>query len=416
MKIGILGAGYVGLVTGACFAELDHDVSCLDVDPKKVDLINSGESPIYEPKLGGLLKKHSGGTLNAFNDAAEALPGSEAVFVCVGTPSGKDGSTDLSYVENAARMLGKALSETKGCTVVVKSTVPPGTTMKVADLVRESGAQDFTVAMNPEFLREGSAVDDFMNPDRIVIGTEDALARKKMKDLYSFTTAPIVQVDLKTAEMIKYSSNAFLACKISFMNELGNICKKLRIDIYEVLEGMKYDPRIGGKHMSAGAGYGGSCFPKDVASLINFSRRSGVEPVLLNAVRKINDAQPLKMLELAEKHFPLSGKKAAVLGLAFKPDTDDMREAPSLKLIDALIAKGAEIAVYDPKAMGNARKILGDSVNYAQSAKEALGGADVCFIMTEWEEFRDPTLYSGILVIDGRKTVHLEENYEGVCW
>ncbi|NYZ60507.1 UDP-glucose/GDP-mannose dehydrogenase family protein [Candidatus Micrarchaeota archaeon] len=417
MKISIIGTGYVGLVTGACFAELGNDVTCVDVDKKKVEMINSGKSPIFEHGLEELLKKNLGKRLRATLDAEGAVSNSEITFICVGTPPRKDGSTDLSYVEGAAKTIGRILSGKKERhIVVVKSTVPPGTTEKIAELLKAAGAKSFGVAMNPEFLREGKAVEDFMKPDRVVIGSKDEWVAEKLGALYSFSDAPKVLVETRTAEMIKYASNAFLACKLSYMNEVGNLCKKLGVDVYQVLEGMKHDLRIGGRHMAAGAGYGGSCFPKDLDSLIHTAKENGLEPVLLEAVREVNNRQPLRMVELAEKHMKLKGSTVAVLGLAFKPDTDDMREAPALRIIDVLLGTGARVVAYDPQAMQNAKKILGGRVEYAKDAKEAIRNADACFIMTEWDEFKNPSLYKGKLVVDGRKAVKLEKDYEGVCW
>jgi len=421
MKISVVGTGYVGLVTGTCLAELGNEVYCIDIDSRKVELINSGKSPIYEPGLEELLEKNLGSRLNATLDAHSAIANSEITFICVGTPPGDDGSTDLKYVESAAEKIGEVLAKkgAEGHIVAVKSTVPPGTSEKVAEIISSKGAKGFGIAMNPEFLREGKAVEDFMKPDRIVVGAAEEWVSGKMKELYSFTDAPILEVDLKTAEMIKYASNALLATKISFANEIGNICKKLGIDVYDVMKGVGMDARTSPHFLDAGIGFGGSCFPKDVKSLIHIARTQGEEPKVLKAVMHLNEGQPLRLVGLAKKKLgSLQGKKIAVLGLAFKPETDDMREAPSLKIIPALRDEGAEVIAYDPEAMENAKKLLGEKAKYAPDVKSAVEGAEAVFILTEWQQFRDESLYEGKQVFDGRKILNRKSggSYEGVCW
>ena len=424
MNICIVGTGYVGLVTGACFAELGQTVTCVDIDKNKVDMINAGKSPIFEPGLEELLKKHISKNLKATNLMPNAIDASEVVFICVGTPSREDGSTDLRYIETAARNIGKAVKMKKDyCIVVVKSTVPPKTTEMVAEIIEtESGkkrGKDFGIAMNPEFLREGNAVYDFMNPDRIVIGAGDDKGYEKVCGFYSKFSCQLIRTDLRTAEMIKYASNAFLATKISFSNEIGNVCKALSIDVYEVMDAIGMDKRIGRAFLNAGIGYGGSCFPKDVKSLVFTAKASGVEPKMLNSVIEINEKQPLKLVELAKKKLgSLKGKKITILGLAFKPDSDDMREAPSIKIINELLGSGCLVGAYDPAAMENAKKIFGNKIEYAKSLKGALDFADIVFILTEWSDFKDEKLYKGKTVFDGRHVLKRksDKDYEGVCW
>ncbi len=420
MNISVMGTGYVGLVTGTCLAEAGNNVRCIDLDPKKVEMINSGKSPIYEPGLEEMLKKNLGSRIKATLDADSAIMDSEITFICVGTPSSEDGSTDLKYIKSAAEKIGEVLAQKEGKhVVVVKSTVPPGTSEKIAEILRAKGAKDFGVAMNPEFLREGKAVNDFMKPDRVVLGAKESWVHEKLKELYSFTDASKLETTLRTAEMIKYASNSLLATKISFANEIGNVCKELGIDVYDVMKGVGMDARISPQFLNSGIGFGGSCFPKDVNSLIHTAKENNADPKLLEAVMAVNESQPLKLVELAKKKLGVfSGKKVAVLGLAFKPDTDDMREAPSLKIVPALVKEGALVKAYDPEAMENAKALLGDGFAYASSAKEAVEDAEIVFILTEWKEFSDESLYSERQVFDGRKLLRKKsgKNYEGVCW
>ena len=443
MNVGIIGTGYVGTVTGTCFAELGHNVVCVDVDAAKVDQINAGIPPIHEPGLPALLKTHVGKRLRATDDYNNAILNSEVTFICVGTPSGDDGRIDLSIVRSASKSIGKALAE-RGAdaryayhVVVVKSTVVPGTTDDVvAPLIRENvrseghggdghggdGAEGEVVgiAMNPEFLREGKAVHDFMNPDKIVIGG-DARAVDTVARLYEKIPCEITRTDTRTAEMIKYANNSFLATKISFANEIGNICKKLGIDVYEVMSAIGKDFRISEQFLNAGAGFGGSCFPKDVKALIGRAGELGYDPLLLNAVIMINEEQPMRMIELLTNRIrDVRNRRIAVLGLSFKNDTDDIRESRSIPVIRELLNRGATVAAYDPLASENMREMFSD-VLYCDSAKDALNGADACMIMTEWAEFgsldQEFDAMREIVVIDGRRMVSLDRGvYEGICW
>ncbi len=423
MKISIIGSGYVGLVTGACFAKLGNDVVCVDVDKEKVKKINNKIAPFYEKGLDDLLKEVN---LKATTDIKKAIKDTDITFICVGTPQGVMGEADLKYIDQACKDIGSALKEKEDFhVVVVKSTVPPGTTEHrikyiLEDFSKKIAYKDFGLAMNPEFLREGNAIEDFMNPDRIVIGVKDEKSKEILLNLYKDFKCPKIVVDPTTAEMIKYASNAFLAIKISFINEIGNLCKALGIDVYEVAEGIGLDKRIGKHFLRAGIGFGGSCFPKDVKALINKARELFYQPVILNAALEVNEVQPYKLVDLLEKKAgDLRGKNVTVLGLAFKPDTDDIREAPSIKIVNALLNKGAKVYVYDPKAMENFRKLFGDKVEYCSSAKDAVEKSKYILIVTEWNEFKDKNLYKGKYVFDGRRideAKELAEYYEGVCW
>ncbi len=421
MNVSIIGTGYVGTVTGACLAELGHDVICVDIDQQKVDWINAGIAPIHEPGLSELLKKHAGTRLRATTDYNDAISNSDVTFICVGTPSGEDGRIDLSIVRSASKSIGKALSDRRSYhVVVVKSTVVPETTEKVvAPLVR---GENVGIAMNPEFLREGKAVYDFMNPDKIVVGG-DPRAVEMVASLYEGIPCEITRTDIRTAEMIKYANNSFLAAKISFANEIGNICKKLGIDVYDVMSAIGKDFRISEHFLNAGAGFGGSCFPKDVRALIGKAEDLGYEPMLLNAVIEVNEEQPMRMVKLLVEHIgDLRNRRIAVLGLAFKNDTDDIRESRSIPVITELLNLGAQVSAYDPLAELNMRKIFPE-IDYCESALDALNGADACLIMTEWDEFRsldkEFDAMKNLVVIDGRRVVSLDHGrgiYEGICW
>ncbi len=420
MKLCVIGTGYVGLITGCGFAKLGHDVTCVDINQDKVNTINKGIPPIYENGLKELLSTMLGKNLNATIDLKTAVSKSEIIFITVGTPSLKDGSIDLSFVQSAFSSVLGALDSYK--TIVVKSTVVPGTTDSLAETAKAKfekvAGKDYGLCMNPEFLREGKAIDDFFNPDKIVIGVSDEKTEKKMKELYSSFKCPIVTTDCKTAEMIKYASNSFLATKISFANEFGNLCKAFGVDVYEVMDAIGVDKRIGRPFLNAGVGYGGSCFPKDVKAIVSSFKKNKIEPRILNAVIETNERQPQKLVELAKKKLSLHRAKVAVLGLAFKPESDDMREAPSLKVIDALLAEGAIVMAYDPEAMENAKKILGTKISYAKSAVEAVSHSDLVFLLTEWKEFENEKIYSGKIVFDGRKVLKKKsgKDYEGICW
>ena len=421
MNISIIGTGYVGTVTGACLAELGHDVICVDIDQQKVDWINAGIAPIHEPGLSELLKKHAEIRLRATTDYNDAISNSDLTFICVGTPSGEDGRIDLSIVRSASKSIGKALSDRRSYhVVVVKSTVVPETTEKVvAPLVR---GENVGIAMNPEFLREGKAVYDFMNPDKIVVGG-DPRAVEMVASLYEGIPCEITRTDIRTAEMIKYANNSFLAAKISFANEIGNICKKLGIDVYDVMFAIGKDFRISEHFLNAGAGFGGSCFPKDVRALIGKAEELGYDPMLLNAVIEVNEEQPIRMVKLLVEHIgDLRNRRIAVLGLAFKNDTDDIRESRSIPVITELLNLGAQVSAYDPLAELNMRKIFPE-IDYCESALDALNGADACLIMTEWDEFRsldkEFDAMKNLVVIDGRRVVSLDHGrgiYEGICW
>ena len=427
MKISVIGSGYVGTVSAACFAELGHEVICIDIDPEKVDMINRGESPIYEEGLEKLLKKHAGTKIRATSDYDDAVNNTDVSFICVGTPSDADGNIDLSIVRAASRSLGQAIGKKNNYhVVVVKSTVVPETTEKVVmtHIQETSGKKagvDFGIAMNPEFLREGKAVYDFMHPDKILVGAIDERSDKAVASLYTGLDCEITHTNPKTAEMIKYVNNSFLATKISFSNEIGNICKQLGIDTYQVMEAVGKDFRISPHFLNSGAGFGGSCFPKDVKALIGKAKELGYQPLLLESVVLVNEIQPLKMIKLLESRLgKLDGKKIAVLGLAFKNDTDDIRESRSIPVIKTLLDKGAIISAYDPMAADN-MKIIYSDIEYCDSAKHALESVDGCLVMTEWDEFR--TLCSEFknmhrsLVIDGRNVIRCNEiEYVGLCW
>jgi UDPglucose 6-dehydrogenase len=420
MKVAIVGTGYVGLVTGACLAHLGHHVICLDVVEAKVRSIDQGKVPFFEPGLEDLLKEGLvSGRLRATTDHAH-LDQAEVIFLCVGTPSRRDGSLDLRYIKQATVDLGRSLSKYDGRPVIViKSTVMPRTTEDVVlplleKTIGRKAGPGFGLAMNPEFLKEGAAVHDFLHPDRIVIGGIDQSSIEKVRQLYSSFDCPIMQVPLSTAEMIKVASNAFLATKISFVNEVGNICKGMGIDFRQVAEGMGHDARIGRLFLRAGCGYGGSCFPKDLRGLLAESRRYDEDAVLLKAVQKVNQRQPARLVRILERHMDLEGKNIAVLGLAFKPDTDDVRDASAQKIVELLLRKKANIRAYDPKAMSNFRKIF-PQIDYCQDARDCVTGTDAVLIVTEWKEFSDPDLFGDRLVVDGRGVVRTK-NYEGICW
>jgi len=427
MRISIIGSGYVGLVIGMCFVKLGNEVIFVDVDERKIKMINSAQPPIYEEGLEELMREFKG-KYHATKDYHEAVLNSDVTFIAVGTPPNKNGSIDLTYVKKASKEIGKALKEKDDYhVVVVKSTVPLGTTEGVVKpiLEKHSGKkafEDFGLAMNPEFLREGVALYDFLNPDRIVLGVQDEKTRKVLEVLYTPINAPKLIVDIKTAEMIKYASNAFLATKISFANEIGNICKKLGIDSWRVFEGVGLDHRIGPHFFQTGIGWGGSCLPKDIKALISKAKEIKEEPLILEAVVKVNEKQPLKLIELLKKHVPdFRNKIVGVLGLSFKPNTDDVRETRAYMVIKRLLKEGSRVIAYDPIAMENFRRFypdVGKKIAYAGSAEEVLKVADIILIVTEWKEF-EKLDYSGKIVIDGRRVRAAERTakvYEGVCW
>jgi UDPglucose 6-dehydrogenase len=422
MKISVVGCGYVGAVTGTCLTELGHEVVFVDIDERKIEAINSGRPPIFEPGLNKLMSKNIN-RITATTDFAEAEKNTDITFICVGTPSNADGSINLDYMKSASADLGKELKGSNSFHLfVVKSTVIPGTTEELVKPAIESASgkeafKDFGLASNPEFLREGNAIEDFFRPDRIVMGSMDAKSKALLENLYASFDCPKFFTDIKTAEMIKYVSNASLAVKISFANEIGNMCKALGIDSYEVFKAVGMDRRINPSFFRSGIGFGGSCFPKDVRALIAKIEATGLDSKILKSVIEVNEDQPLRMIELLKKHLPIiKGSKIGVLGLAFKPDTEDIRESRAIVLIKKLIDDGAEVIAYDPKAEDNF-KALFPQISYAESPRDVLD-ADAVLIATEWKEFEDLD-YKGKLVIDGRRIERARREaavYEGVCW
>ena len=394
MKIAVVGTGYVGLVTGTCFAETGNTVTCVDIDEKKVEKLKNGEVPIYEPGLEALFERNvKQSRLHFTTDLAEGIEDAKVIFLALPTPPGEDGSADLKYVLKVADDLGGLLKEY--AVIIDKSTVPVGTAEKVRSKIIVNAKVDFDVVSNPEFLREGVAVEDFMKPDRVVIGTRSQKARDIMEKLYAPLVRqgnPIIFMDEASAELTKYAANSFLATKITFMNEVANLCERLGADVDMVRKGIGTDTRIGRRFLFAGIGYGGSCFPKDVQALAKSSAGVDYDFRILNAVMDINQDQKTRLVEKAKKHFGgnLKGKHIAMWGLAFKPYTDDIREAPALYNIDALLAEGATISAYDPEGMKNVRELVGDKISYCVDEYHAAENADAIFVMTEWPIFRTP--------------------------
>lgn len=422
MKLAIVGTGYVGLVTGTCLADTGNDVICVDIDKEKVEKLRNNVLPIYEPDLDTIFERNvKAGRLKFTTELKEAADVAEVIFLALPTPPGEDGSADLSYILKVADDLGRIINGYK--IIVNKSTVPVGT----ADLVREAVSRntriDFDVVSNPEFLREGLAVDDFMKPDRIVIGTRSERARKILEDLFApFVRQgnPIIFMDERSSELTKYASNSYLATRITFMNEIANICERIGANVDLVRIGMGSDSRIGKRFLFPGIGYGGSCFPKDVSALHKSARQSGYEFSILDAVMSVNDKQKTIIVPKIKEYFggSLKGKQFALWGLAFKPDTDDIREAPSIYVIDALLKEGASITAHDPEAMGNVKKLLGDKIAYVNDHYEALKDADALIIATEWSLFRSPdfdkmgSLMKQKVIFDGRNLYDLEHMKE----
>jgi len=421
MKVAVFGTGYVGLSTGVCLAEIGHEVVCIDVDERKIDLLKEGKSPIYEPRLEELLIKNSiEGRLAFTASHQQGLREAEIIIIAVGTPQSDDGQADLSFLEQAAKDLARHIVQDG--IVVVKSTVPVGTNEYLKQLLLGQLKNNIEIKMvsNPEFLRQGSAIQDTLKADRIIIGSDDEGASEKIQEMYRPLNVPFLLTDVKSAEMIKYASNAFLATKISFINGIANLCEAAGADVEDVAKGMGYDKRIGSAFLNAGIGYGGSCFPKDVKALLHTSRELGIPFTLLEETIAINDQQQKLLVDKAMKRFgELKGKKIAMLGLSFKPNTDDMREAPSIKIAQALTASGAEVAACDPVAANNASEVIGDAITYMDSAMEAAKGADALFIVTEWEEFRLLEIASLLevmkqpIIFDGRNC--LDEAALKVC-
>lgn len=412
MKLAVIGTGYVGLVTGTCFAEMGNDVICVDKDESKVDTLKQGISPIYEPQLEALLDYNlTEGRLTFTSDLKTAVEESEIVFIAVGTPQADDGSADLTFVHTVAESIGKALN--KKTVIAIKSTVPVGTCKIVEDIIAENTSHPFTVVSNPEFLKQGDAVNDCMKPDRIIVGCDDDYAKEKMQELYSpfmRTGNRLLIMDRTSSELTKYVANAFLATKISFMNEMARISEKVGADIEAIRYGISTDNRIGNKFLFAGLGYGGSCFPKDVKALHKTAQDLGIKTKLLESVHDINYEQRIDFFNKVYQHFngDLIGKRVALWGLTFKPNTDDTREAPSITIIEKLLEHGADIHAYDPKGTKNIKTIFGNKVTLHENRYDVLSEAECLLIMTEWNEFRRPNfekierLMKNKVIFDGR--------------
>lgn len=424
MKIAIVGTGYVGLVTGTCFAEMGMEVYCVDIDRRKIENLKNGIIPIYEPGLEELVvRNHEVGRLHFTTELREVLDEVEIVFGAVGTPPDEDGSADLKYVLDVARTIGQTM--TKYLLVVTKSTVPVGTAQKIKQTILDEQVKrgvsiDFDIASNPEFLKEGAAVKDFMHPDRVVVGVESDRAKKLMEKLYHpfmLNNFRIIYMDVPSAEMTKYAANAMLATRISFMNDMANLCEIIGADVNMVRKGIGADTRIGSSFLYAGCGYGGSCFPKDVKALIRTADEHHYPMRILQAVEAVNEYQKTVLYRKLEQYYQgnLSGKKVAMWGLAFKPETDDMREAPSLVLIDLLLKAGCRVTAYDPVAVPEAKRRIGDRIHYAKDIYEAVTDADVLMIVTEWKEFRLPSWLrikqqmKMPLILDGRNIYNMHE-------
>lgn len=421
-KIAVVGTGYVGLVTGTCFAETGNHVVCVDIDAKKVERMRNGEIPIYEPHLDVLFERNiKANRLSFTTNLEEGIKDAEIIFLALPTPPGEDGSADLRYILGVADDLGKIIKDYK--VIVDKSTVPVGTAEKVHAAIAKNATVEFDVVSNPEFLREGFAVDDFMKPDRVVIGTSSERAEKMMEQLYKpFVRQgnPIIFMDEKSAELTKYAANSFLATKITFMNEIANFCELVGADVDKVRIGIGSDDRIGKRFLFPGIGYGGSCFPKDVQALVNSGNENGFSFEILKAVMNVNEEQKTVLFPKMLNYFrgDLKGKKIALWGLAFKPDTDDIREAPALYMIDALVNAGASVCAYDPEAMKNVQGLIGDKISYAENEYKALENADALLICTEWGVFRNPdfdqigSLLNDKVIFDGRNLFEVHEMNE----
>ncbi len=422
MNIAVVGTGYVGLVAGTCFADSGNDVICVDKDSAKIEALKNGKIPIYEPGLTEMVKRNiEKGRLKVSQDLDMAVRESEIIFSAVGTPPGEDGSADLSAVYTVAEAIGKAMD---GYRIIVnKSTVPVGTADQVYECISRSTEHPFDIVSNPEFLKEGAALDDFLKPERVVLGTTSEKAAEIMKDLYApfvRTGAAVLVMDNRSAEMCKYASNSMLAARISFMNEIANICDRVGADVHFVRQAMGLDSRIGRRFLFPGVGYGGSCFPKDVQALAATAREYGYTPRIIDSIEAVNNDQKKNLFKIIKEHFEgaLSGKTIAVWGLAFKPQTDDMREAPSIVVIKKLLKSGAKIKAYDPVAKETAYEIFGDSIEYYDNEYDVLENADALTLITEWNEFRNPDfdkmgkLLKNKLIFDGRNQYELEEMKE----
>jgi UDPglucose 6-dehydrogenase len=411
LKIAVVGTGYVGLVAGACFSEGGNDVVCVDKDAAKIRTLKAGKMPIYEPGLEEIVRRNrQEGRLSFTTNLTKSVRDAQIIFIAVGTPQGEDGSADLTHVLAVARDVAKAMNGYK--VIVDKSTVPVGTSEKVRDVIRRETTHPFSVVSNPEFLKQGAAIEDFMKPDRVVIGSEDARATELMLELYApftRTGAPIMVMDCASAELAKYAANAMLATRISFMNEVANVCELVGADVDHVRKAIGSDRRIGTSFLFPGCGYGGSCFPKDVKAMMRFAAEKKYQFRILDAVETVNAAQKTTLFAKMKKHFgTMKGKTVGVWGLAFKPKTDDMREAPAVPLIDALLGAGATVLAYDPEATKVAKGIFGDRISYSASNYDAIKGVDGLAIVTEWNEFRRPdfermkSLMKSPVVFDGR--------------
>jgi UDPglucose 6-dehydrogenase len=412
MRIAVVGTGYVGLVTGTCFAESGNDVTCIDIDRQKIALLNAGEIPIYEPGLTELVEHNAAAKrLHFTTDLAAAVREAKLVFLAVGTPSMEDGSADLSSLRRVVDDMAAHLSADS--IVVTKSTVPVGTNLEICQRLKAKTGRDCDVASNPEFLKEGAAIDDFMKPDRVVVGVRRAEVAEVLRELYApflRTEKPFLIMSPESAEMTKYVANALLSTKISFINEVANLCEPMKADINDVRRGIGHDSRLGFAFLFPGVGYGGSCFPKDVRALSSMARAAGIDPRILDAVDSVNTNQKTIMPDKIKRHFggKLAGRTVAVWGLSFKPRTDDVREAPALVLIDRLLAEGAKVQVHDPEALENVRRIYGPKLSYSEQPYEALEGAEALAIMTEWKEFVQPdfaqmrSLMKSPVIFDGR--------------
>jgi UDPglucose 6-dehydrogenase len=416
MRIAMIGTGYVGLVSGACFADFGHRVCCVDKDPSKIDGLNAGKLPIWEPGLDAIVKANAErGRLTFTTDLQSAVQDAEGVFIAVGTPARRgDGHADLTFVFEAVRELAKFIRP--GTVVVTKSTVPVGTGDRIEAILKEEGLTEVSVASNPEFLREGAAIADFKHPDRIVVGAEDKRAEEVLKEIYRplfLNRAPILITGRRTAELTKYAANAFLAVKISFINEIADLCEAVDADVQDVARGIGLDNRIGPKFLHAGPGYGGSCFPKDTLALLKTADAAGVDQRIVRTTVDVNDQRKEKMVERVSRALrgDVKGKRVAVLGLAFKPNTDDMREAPSIPLVTTLVERGAEVAAFDPVAREQAEKVF-TGIEFANDAYAAAEGADALVIVTEWDEFRALDLDRIAAALRGKVLVDLRNVYD----
>lgn len=422
MKITIFGTGYVGLVTGVCLAEIGHTVTCVDVDEKKIERLNSGEVPIYEPGLEDLVKKNRS-SLEFTTNGQKAIKEAEVIFIAVGTPQMEDGSADLRFVHSVAKTLGENMDAPK--VIVVKSTVPVGSEVEVKEIISKNFKGKFSIVSNPEFLREGSAIQDFMNPDRIIIGTNEEEAADKLVEVYKPLNAPIIHTDIRSAQLIKYASNAFLATKISFINEMANLAEKFDANIEFIAKGMGYDKRIGEQFLKAGIGYGGSCFPKDVKEILHTAKSKGIELEVLEEVDEVNEHQKHVPVKKLKAKLDLKGTTVAVLGLAFKPNTDDIREAASLTVIQDLLDNGVKVRAYDPIAKEHVRKLFPD-IEYVDDLYQAIDGVDALIVVTEWDEIKNLDLekVKGLMktpiIVDGRNALNMKQakelgfDYQGI--